>query len=244
MLATTRAPALAFRDTTFNPVSRNGQIWLTAAELAGALGYARTDLVTRVYERNAEEFSASMTLTVKLTVKGFGSGNSEKEVRIFSLRGAHLVAMFARTPVAAEFRRWVLDILDREVGAPVQAPTPKPTPPGVSRADVQRLRKQLREIATAIAPERVSRFVTDAEHRILIDCGLRGWSEGGPAELLYARSFVNDLRNKAIDMKTDQQALQYRYWLWFFQPGRLTLPDAGTLPPVVIDAGSWFPRPL
>ena len=36
-------------------------------------------------------------------------------VRIFSLRGAHLIAMFARTKVAKDFRKWVLDILDREV---------------------------------------------------------------------------------------------------------------------------------
>lgn len=35
-------------------------------------------------------------------------------MRVFSLRGAHLIAMFARTPVAKEFRRWVLDILDRQ----------------------------------------------------------------------------------------------------------------------------------
>ncbi|MNQ82204.1 hypothetical protein D3C85_972510 [compost metagenome] len=49
-----------------------------------------------------------MTETVKLTV----SGNLQKEVRIFSLRGAHLLAMFARTEVAKEFRRWVLDVLD------------------------------------------------------------------------------------------------------------------------------------
>lgn len=33
-------------------------------------------------------------------------------MRIFSLRGAHLVAMFARTPKAKAFRRWVLDVLD------------------------------------------------------------------------------------------------------------------------------------
>lgn len=33
--------------------------------------------------------------------------------RIFSLRGCHLVAMFARTPVAKAFRRWVLDVLDK-----------------------------------------------------------------------------------------------------------------------------------
>lgn len=35
-----------------------------------------------------------------------------ERVRIFSLRGCHLLAMFARTPVAKAFRRWVLDVLD------------------------------------------------------------------------------------------------------------------------------------
>ncbi|CRL45081.1 hypothetical protein SGGMMB4_02599 [Sodalis glossinidius str. 'morsitans'] len=30
--------------------------------------------------------------------------------------------MFARTPIAKEFRKWVLDILDREVGQPVYQP--------------------------------------------------------------------------------------------------------------------------
>ncbi|MGL9724806.1 BRO-N domain-containing protein [Sodalis sp. (in: enterobacteria)] len=51
-------------------------------------------------------------------VESTTSGNYRKKTRIFSLRGAHLVAMFARTPVAKEFRKWVLDILDREVGNP------------------------------------------------------------------------------------------------------------------------------
>ncbi len=54
-----------------------------------------------------------MTLTLSLGVKGFGSGDSEKEVRIFSLRGAHLIGMFSRTKLAKEFRFWVLDILDQ-----------------------------------------------------------------------------------------------------------------------------------
>ena len=41
-----------------------------------------------------------MTLTLDLGVKGFGNGNSKKAVRIFSLRGCHLLAMFAKTEVA------------------------------------------------------------------------------------------------------------------------------------------------
>lgn len=34
------------------------------------------------------------------------------KVRIFSLRGAHLLGMFARSPVARDFRRWILDQLE------------------------------------------------------------------------------------------------------------------------------------
>lgn len=46
---------------------------------------------------------------------------------IFSLRGCHLVAMFARTPVAKAFRRWVLDVLDK-LDAEQRAASSSPTP--------------------------------------------------------------------------------------------------------------------
>ena len=36
-----------------------------------------------------------------------------QKVRVFSLRGAHLLGMFARTKKAKAFRRWVLDIIER-----------------------------------------------------------------------------------------------------------------------------------
>lgn len=107
--------ALSFNEVNFSPVQQDNQIWLTATELAKALGYAKSDAVTQVYERNKDEFTNSMTLTLKLRVKGFGNGNSEKESRVFSLRGAHLIAMFSKTAVAKQFRKWVLDVLDREV---------------------------------------------------------------------------------------------------------------------------------
>ena len=41
-----------------------------------------------------------------------GQGNLSTDVRLFSLRGAHLLGMFARTAKGQEFRRWVLDQLD------------------------------------------------------------------------------------------------------------------------------------
>ena len=109
------ALAMSFQETKFSVVDRNGQVWLRASELAEALGYARPDALNKIYERNADEFTASMTTNVKMTFNGINNSLRETDVRIFSLRGAHLIAMFARTAVAKEFRRWVLDILDREV---------------------------------------------------------------------------------------------------------------------------------
>ena len=117
--------ALSFNDVNFSPVQQDGQIWLTATELAKALGYAKSDAVTQVYERNQDEFNSSMTTTI--TVKSDDSietlklrvskksKNLTKTIRIFSLRGAHLIAMFSKTAIAKQFRKWVLDILDREV---------------------------------------------------------------------------------------------------------------------------------
>lgn len=109
---------LAFHETQFNVVTHNNQVWLTAVEIAQALHYRTDDAVTKIFNRNADEFTDGMTETVKLGA----SGNYQKTVRIFSLRGAHLIAMFARTPVAKEFRRWVLDVLDKEVGEAVVHP--------------------------------------------------------------------------------------------------------------------------
>ncbi|WP_034250546.1 BRO-N domain-containing protein, partial [Arsenophonus nasoniae] len=103
---------LIFRNTILETISHNGEIWFTSAVLAKALEYSRIDSVTRIYDRNKDEFTPGMSMTVNLTFNGINNSLREKTVRIFSLRGAHLIAMFANTPVAKEFRKWVLDILD------------------------------------------------------------------------------------------------------------------------------------
>ena len=108
--------SLTFNAIQFHPIQHNDeQIWITSSELARALGYAREDSVSRIYDRNSDEFNSQMTLTVKLTVNGINESMREKETRIFNLRGCHLITFFARTPVAKEFRKWVLDVLDKEV---------------------------------------------------------------------------------------------------------------------------------
>jgi len=107
--------SISFHNTHFTIIPHNGQPWLTAPQIAQALGYAREDAVSRIYSRNADKFTPYMTTTVNLTVVR-KTGAVPMDVRIFSLRGAHLIAMFSRTALAKEFRRWVLDVLDKEVG--------------------------------------------------------------------------------------------------------------------------------
>ncbi|EPP6705451.1 BRO-N domain-containing protein [Providencia rettgeri] len=106
---------LTFQSFTFNPIVEDGQVWLTSTEIAQVLGYSRTDNVSKLYARNADEFTDSMTMTVNMTFNGINNSLRNKSVRVYSLRGAHLIAMFSNTPVAKQFRKWVLDILDREV---------------------------------------------------------------------------------------------------------------------------------
>ena len=101
---------LTFKNTTLSVISQNNQSFLTAIELGKALQYAHSDNVLRIYDRNADEFTAEMTAPVEMPTAG-----GIQKVRIFSLRGAHLIAMFARTKIAKEFRKWVLDVLDKEV---------------------------------------------------------------------------------------------------------------------------------
>ncbi|ECG5956113.1 hypothetical protein E1630_08640 [Salmonella enterica subsp. enterica serovar Baguida] len=152
---------LAFHETQFNVVNHNNQIWLTAVEIAKALRYKSDDSVTKIYNRNHEEFSPGMSETVNLTA----SGNYQKTVRVFSLRGAHLIAMFARTPVAKEFRRWVLDVLDREVGEPVSSTNPAKSvqiaPPGRYRLLLTMEGTQVID-TELVSPEKVIIFANDA----------------------------------------------------------------------------------
>ncbi len=102
---------LNFHGKALIPVSNITGTWLTSADLAKALEYSNSRAVTMIYNKYTDEFTSGMTQVLEVST----TGNYRKKVRVFSLRGAHLIAMFARSSVAKEFRRWVLDVLDREV---------------------------------------------------------------------------------------------------------------------------------
>ena len=119
---------LSFEGVELKIIDRDGQPWITSGDLGRALSYKRGgDQVATIYRQHAHEFCESMSQVIDCrdlpeytleapesaqTAESAVSGNLARKVRVFSPRGAHLIAMFARTAKAAAFRRWVLDVLE------------------------------------------------------------------------------------------------------------------------------------
>lgn len=142
---------LVFQNTTFDIIDRNSQPWLRSPQIAVALGYNRADRVNELYARNSNEFTESMTSVVKLHTAG-----GEQETRIFSLRGVHLLAMFAKTEIAKEFRRWVLDILDRETAQSPYSSNPTDT---LTLEQCDQLRDMMRSAADGMLSQDAGKFM-------------------------------------------------------------------------------------
>lgn len=112
---------LTFQTTTLSVINQNNQIWLTVTEIGKALGYSDPfKSVKNIYDRHRDEFTEKMTALIDIPTAG-----GLQKVRIFSLRGAHLIGMFSHTKTAKDFRRWVLDVLE-QVAQPQQPALPEP----------------------------------------------------------------------------------------------------------------------
>lgn len=107
---------LSFEGAELKIIDRDGRPWIAGADLARALGYSNDRSVARIFKQHEHEFSGAMSTVLDLsTVKGM-----PYKSRVFSPRGCHLVAMFARTSRASTFRRWALDVLEQyEAGSAV-----------------------------------------------------------------------------------------------------------------------------
>ena len=108
---------LTFKSHTLTPIIVKNQPYLGYPQIADALQYRNTRIVSDVYNRHADEFTPDMSFLTTVDTTG-----GKQQVRVFSLRGCHLLAMFSKTPVAKEFRKWVLDLIEQrrqEVDKPV-----------------------------------------------------------------------------------------------------------------------------
>lgn len=100
---------LTFKSHTLTPIIINNLPYLGVHQIGVALQYARDDIVNKMYRSHADEFTPDMSFLTTVETAG-----GKQQVRVFSLRGCHLLAMFSKTPVAKEFRRWVLDLIEQQ----------------------------------------------------------------------------------------------------------------------------------
>ena len=156
-----QAVALAFNGVSLNPVEREGQIWMTSADLASALGYSSTKSITNLFNANKDEFTSGMTMVIDSVTNGINGSKRKMPVRIFSLRGCHLIALFSRTKIAKSFRVWVLDILDLEAGVAV------PQPPAITDADWTRYARSMTIPEMVQLTGHNEREVVNALHKVM-----------------------------------------------------------------------------
>lgn len=185
------AIALSFNDVSFDVVDRNNQPWLRSPQIGDALGYKKGRVsIDKIYKANADEFTDSMTTLVELETAG-----GKQQVRIFSLRGCHLLAMFARTAVAKEFRKWVLDILD-------QYTQPTPTnPPRLTHATKEQREPLVSAVRrlVKVAQGKNRALTYDQAHSIInLKMGVSGIEEMTPEQIPQAMTLVGELLEKIV----------------------------------------------
>ena len=98
---------VTFNNQNIELIRHNGQPYMALPQIEGALEFAKKGkAISNLYNQHKSEFDEEMSCLIR-------RGNTR--VRIFNREGAWLIGMFARTPKAAEFRRWVLKVLGNTV---------------------------------------------------------------------------------------------------------------------------------
>jgi len=108
-----------FHGTTVTILDHLNRRWLTARDVGRCLGYAEAEAsnsVNRLHSRHADEFGADDQEVVNLAtpefpVKSTGNSRGNPNTRIFSQTGCILLAMFANTARAKDFRAWAKQAL-------------------------------------------------------------------------------------------------------------------------------------
>lgn len=105
---------LQFENTELSIIDHNGLRWLRGPQIGAALGFQgdSSKHVRKLYNRHASEFDDQTSCLVAVPSDNGGV----QKTRVFSPRGAALIAMLAKTERAAKFRQWVLDVLEDDGG--------------------------------------------------------------------------------------------------------------------------------
>ncbi len=108
---------IKFQNQNIEIITVNGESYLNGNQIGSCLELAfPAKAVAKIYRKHKKEFMPEMSIAVEMPTT---TGN--KLTRLYSLRGAALIAMYAQTPVAAQFRAFILDVLEGKQSTKVQA---------------------------------------------------------------------------------------------------------------------------
>ena len=170
---------LTFKSHTLTPIIVNNLPYLTLPQIGGALEYADISgkKVGEIYNRHADEFTPDMSMLVK---------QGRTQIRVFSLRGCHLLAMFSKTPVAKEFRKWVLDLIEHHNQSVTNC----------HQLDAKAIGGIVKKCAAVAVREEVAKIMTGAEKE-------QGWELSDGDILDYLHNW-HCTRNKADILKMQE----------------------------------------
>ena len=98
---------VTFDNKQISVIEYNNEKWLSSVDIAKVLNFAKPNAVTKIYINHKQEFEDGLSCLPKLG-----------KPRCFNREGAWLIGMFARTPKAVEFRKWVLKVLGAVADTP------------------------------------------------------------------------------------------------------------------------------
>lgn len=107
---------IKFQNNELEVIDINGTPYIRGRQIGAALNLARERDVSKIYRKHRKEFSDDMMLSIELPTNG-----GKQLTNVFSARGAALIAMYAQTPVAAQFRAFILDVLEGKQSTKAQA---------------------------------------------------------------------------------------------------------------------------
>ena len=181
-----------FNNSQLKVIESNSQRVLTATDIAKALGFEKVKSVSNIYTRHADEFEG-LSWVINLMTETQSYHN-----RVFNREGAWLIGMFARTPKAAEFRKWVLKVL----GAVADGQSDKPVIVSEHTRSLPSGKKEivLSEKAKAeiggIVKSCVAFAVREELAAILSGCGKTEYWEVSDRDLLYQLYHWHATKNK------------------------------------------------
>lgn len=108
---------IKFQNQNIEIITVNGESYLNGNQIGSCLELAfPAKAVSKIYRKHKKEFAPEMSIAAEMPT---ATGN--KLTRLYSLRGAALIAMYAQTPVAAQFRAFILDVLEGKQSTKAQA---------------------------------------------------------------------------------------------------------------------------